>query len=130
MNGKQRTLSISLVISKIRKNLTPDLLKGRWETSADDGVTGHCYVATEALFWIVGKDMGYKPHVIGHAECPELLADGETHWFLMKDQVVLDVTADQFKGRIPYERGKPNGMMNHPEGGSKRAQVLIKKITS
>ena len=129
MKEKQKTPSISLVISKIRKNLTPDLLKGRWETSPDDGVSGHCYVATEALYWMMGKSMGFKPHVLGHNECPELLKEGETHWFLMKDQsMVLDVTADQFKGSIPYAKGRANGMMNHPEGGSKRAQVLIKKI--
>ena len=129
MNGKQKTQSISTTISEIRKNLTPDLLKGHWETSPDDGVSGHCYVATEALYWIVGKQMGFRPHVVGHKECPELLGEGETHWFLMKDDMVLDVTADQFNGRIPYVLGKPNGMMNHPEGGSKRAQVLIKKVT-
>jgi len=130
MKEKRKILSISTTISEIRKNLTPDLLKGRWETSPDDGVSGHCYVATEALYWIVGKQMGFRPYVIGHAECPELLKEGETHWFLMKDnQVVLDVTADQFKASIPYAKGKPNGMMNHPEGGSKRARVLIKKIS-
>jgi len=129
MNGKQKTLSISLVISKIRKNLTPDLLKGRWETSPDDGVSGQCYVASEAFYWIIGKELGFKPHVLSHKDCPELLREGETHWFLMKDKhVVLDITADQFKGNIPYHLGKPNGMMNHPEGGSKRAQVLIKKV--
>jgi len=128
MKEKRKILSISTTISEIRKNLTPDLLKGRWETSPDDGVSGHCYVATEALYWMMGKGMGFKPHVVGHKECPELLKEGETHWFLMKDDMVLDVTADQFKGRIPYVLGKPNGMMNHPEGGSKRAQVLIKKV--
>jgi hypothetical protein len=128
MNENQRTPSISMIISKIRKNLTPDLLKGRWETSPDDGVSGHCYVATEALYWLVGKQLGFKPYVLSHSTCPELLDEGETHWFLMKDDMVLDATADQFKGRIPYVLGKPNGMMNHPEGGSQRAQVLIKKI--
>lgn len=131
MNENQKTLSISTVISKIRKNLTPDLLKGRWETSPDDGASGHCYVATEALYWMVGKQLGFKPYVLSHSTCPELLDEGETHWFLMKDQnVILDATADQFNGvAIPYHLGKANGMMNHPEGGSQRAQVLIKKIS-
>ena len=118
-----------MLISEIRKNLTPDLLKGRWETSPDDGVSGYCYVATEAFYWILGKQLGFQPHVLGHKECPELLKEGETHWFLVKNKhVILDITADQFKTNVPYHLGKPNGMMNHPEGGSKRAQVLIKKI--
>ena len=117
-----------MLVSEIRKNLTPDLLKGRWVTSPDDGVSGYCYVATEAFYWILGKQMGFMPHVIGHAQCPEIFNEGETHWFLKKgEDVVLDITADQFQQSIPYHLGRPNGMMNHPEGGSQRAQVLIKK---
>lgn len=129
MKENQKILSISSAIAEIRENLTPDLLNSQWKHSAD-GVTGHCYVATEALYWLLGKELGFKPHVLSHSICPELLDEGETHWFLMKDNdIILDVTADQFKGaNIPYHKGKPNGMMNHPEGGSQRAQILIKRI--
>lgn len=129
MKDRRKTRSISQIVSEIRKNLTPDLLKRCWKTSSDDGVTGYCYVASEALYWIIGKQLGFRPYVLGHKDCPDLLGEGETHWFLMKDKhVILDITADQFNGTIPYHLGRPNGMMNHPEGGSKRAQVLIKKI--
>lgn len=130
MKEKQKILSISLLITEIRKNLSPDLLKGNWKTKQGDSLTGHCYVATEAFYWLLGKQMGFKPYVLGHEDCPELLQEGETHWFLMKDKdVILDITADQFNGKsIPYSKGKANGMMNHPEGGSERARVLIKKI--
>src|SRR4051812_33111996 len=38
-------------------NLTPDLLKGEWREKnahASSSVTGHCYVASEALFHLLG----------------------------------------------------------------------------
>lgn len=114
------------LIRKIQANLTPDLLNKQWRATADFRGTGHCYVATEALYWMMGgPQSGYKPHVLSNITWPEGLAKGETHWFLAKGQSVLDPTASQFDRDIPYRKGRSNGMMNHPHGGSKRARKLI-----
>lgn len=123
-------LNIPSLICNIQKNLTPDLLKGKWSNKSGNNLTGHCYVATETFYWLHGKKMGFKPYVLSHKECPELLGEGETHWFLSKEHlVILDITKGQFNGKeIPYEKGKLNLMMNYPVGGSKRTQVLIKRL--
>lgn len=119
----------SEIIQKIKKSLTPDLLKGMWKKSANSGCScaGHCYVATESLYWILGgKESKYKPCVLSDKK-------GITHWYLMnlEDNTVLDPTVEQFYGKeVPYEKGKPNGMMNHPIGGSKRAKIVIDRVNN
>ncbi|RPI85148.1 MAG: hypothetical protein EHM34_02385 [Nitrosopumilales archaeon] len=121
------------IIDEIKKNLNRGLLRGKWKNSADDNLSGHCYVATEALYWLLGaKQSTYRPYVLSHRTCPELLNAGETHWFLMnpEDHTILDPTAEQFGAmKIPYEKAVANGMMNYPEGGSRRAKQIIEKIS-
>ncbi len=122
------------LISKIKRNLTPDLLKGMWKNdNPETSSTGHCYVATEALYWILGgPKSGYTPYVLSHKTWPHGLDKGETHWFL-KHKIsgkILDVTKDQFLGiKVEYDKGIPNGMMNYPVGGSKRAKILMNRIS-
>ena len=43
----------SYIIKKIQSVLTPDLLKGMWKKDFDNPMAGHCYAATEALYWII-----------------------------------------------------------------------------
>lgn len=121
------------LISKIKRNLTPDLLKGIWKNDDPKNYSGYCYVATEALWWMLGgPDSQYTPYVLGNKDWPEVLNKGETHWFL-KSKVgkkIIDPTKEQFGDVvIPYEKGHPNGMMNYPVGGSKRAKILIARIS-
>lgn len=76
-----------------------------------------------------GPLSGYQPHVLSNITWPEGLAKGETHWFLKNGSKILDPTKEQFLGQpIPYSLGRSNGMMNHPQGGSKRARKLIQSI--
>jgi len=119
------------LIRKIQSALTPDLLKGMWKKDFSNPMTGHCYIATEALYWILGGPNGkYNPYVLSHKTWPEGLDGGETHWFLKNDKGdILDPTKDQFEGEeIRYDKGTPNGMMNYPSGGSKRAKEIMRRI--
>jgi hypothetical protein len=121
------------LMNKIRVVLTPDLLKGMWKNAnLSNGVAGHCYAATEALYWMLGGPDGeYKAFVLSHRVWPEGLNNGETHWFLRNSGGdILDPTADQFDVDILYDRGVPNGMMNYPNGGSKRAREIIKRVNA
>jgi len=123
--------SVSL-INKIKKNLTPDLLKGSYKNSNPQNYSGYCYVATEAFYWMMGGPQSeYYPCVLGHKDWPEGLDKGKTHWFLKnrKTGKVVDITKEQFDLPIPYNRGISNGMMNYPVGGSKRCRILIDRIT-
>lgn len=121
------------LINKIQSVLTPDLLKGIWNKQFDNPMAGHCYAATEALFWLLGgPDSDWKPYVLSHKTFPDRLAEGETHWFLKNKNTgeILDPTKEQFEDTpIPYDNGISNGMMNYPKGGSKRAREIIKRIT-
>ena len=123
------------LIEQIKAVLTPDLLKGMWK--APDGAAhptaGHCYAATESLYWMLGGPNGeYTPYVLSQLTSPDLLGAGETHWFLRnKAGRILDVTVEQFEGcPINYTQGKANGMMTNPVGGSKRARTIMARVAA
>jgi len=120
------------LIRKIQSVLSPDLLKGMWNQKFDNPLEGHCYIATEALYWLLGgPDSEFRPYVLSHKNFPESLDERETHWFLKNKNTgeILDPTSGQFEDiPILYDRGTPNGMMNYPKGGSKRAKEIIKRI--
>ena len=128
--------NIESLVSKIQSVLTPDILKGMWKgDNVDNKFKGHCYAATEALYWILGgPNSGYDPYVVSNKTYPELLKnEGESHWYLKdkKTGKIIDITKDQFGDfNIDYSRGKINGMMNHPVGGSKRAKIIMGRIKS
>ena len=58
---------------------------------------GHCYVASEVLYHMYGKALGFRPKRIKH--------EGSSHWFLYssKDNKIIDITASQFKTSVPYQ---------------------------
>lgn len=78
-----------------------------------------------------GFDSDFTPYVLSHRNWPEIMDEGETHWFLKNNKTgkILDPTKEQFEDiPIAYNKGTPNGMMNHPKGGSKRTKEIIKRI--
>jgi hypothetical protein len=82
--------------------------------------TGFCYIATEALFYMIGGiDSGYMPFFVKE--------DNETHWWLANfENKKLDPTADQYKPDVPpYQLGKRCGFLNGYKNPSKRAKILI-----
>lgn len=129
----QENVEYDNLIKKIQSVLTKDLLKGMWNKDFDNPLAGHCYAATEALYWMIGgPESDWKTYVLSHLSWPEGLDKGETHWFLRNNKgEILDPTAGQFGGQdIAYDKGKYNSMMNHPKGGSKRAREIMRRISN
>lgn len=125
--------TVDRLCNRIQKVLSPDLLKPMWAKLVEEGdpaAKGHCYAATEALFYMVGgKEAGWVPHCLSHANWPEELAEGETHWFLKHKEkgIIADPTQDQFEGvEIPYERGRGNGFLTKEP--SHRARVIMERV--
>lgn len=105
---------MDLVVSQ----LTDDLRKAPYRGDPNP-LTGHCYVASEALYHLLGSDE-WKPCNISH--------EGSPHWYLTNRRTgeVLDPTAGQFQTPVPYERGKGKGFLTKEP--SKRAQELLKRL--
>ena len=81
---------------------------------------GNCYVASEALYHLLGgRAAGWKPATVRH--------EGAVHWYLVHASgLVLDPTAAQFRRPPPYERGRGRGFLTrHP---SKRARLLMDSL--
>lgn len=106
----------------IRDSLTPELLRGPYKkqwTPSRPRSWGHCYVASEAYYHLMGgKASGLKPCWVKH--------EGSTHHFLRDEKTgkVVDLTGDQFKKTPPYERGTPFGWLTG-DTPSHRAQILM-----
>lgn len=112
----------------VRRSLSPDLLKQPYRQQVEQGAhpcTGHCYVASEALYHLMGgKEAGYKPMNIQH--------EGGPHWWLDGPGGRHDLTAEQFSSPVPYHQGIGKGFMskNGPDGRqlpSKRAETVMGK---
>lgn len=70
-----------------------------------DDPKGWCYVASEALYYLMGgKGAGLKPM---QGKVGDI-----SHWWLVDtDGNVIDLTADQFDFPWPYEQGVGRGFM-------------------
>jgi hypothetical protein len=119
----------SQTIKAIRSQLGPHLVKANYLKLRPACATkswGCCYVATEALYHLWGKDNGYTPMRV-----PYKLRDGSIgqHWFLEQraSGLQLDITADQFRGLQPdYKNAIPAGFLTKKP--SKRAQLIIDAV--
>lgn len=78
-------------------------------------MTGHCYVASEALSHLLGSE--WVPTFIRH--------EGSPHWYLTHrvSGEVLDVTASQFSTPPPYGLGRGKGFLT--KRPSKRAETVL-----
>jgi hypothetical protein len=115
------------IISKIQNNLTPDLLSPKFKqmlrvmtgTEENRRYFGHCYVASEAFYHLVGKKKGYKPYYIR--------MKAFNHWFLKNDKNnIVDLTVEQFNYTPDYSKGIGCGFLTKKP--SKRAQKLINAV--
>lgn len=96
--------------------LTDDLRRAPWKGHPNP-LAGHCYVASEAMYHLMGgKDSGLTPQFINH--------EGSPHWFLKSDSgIVYDLTAGQFETPVPYDQARGCGFLTSKP--SKRAQIVI-----
>jgi hypothetical protein len=103
-------------------SLSPDLLKPEWlKRPRRNKFTGQCYVASEALYHMLGGPRsGYVPQVIRH--------EGGTHWYLKQRETarIQDLTAKQFRKPVPYSNGHSCGFLTRRP--SKRAAILIARV--
>lgn len=154
MQKTAKELSFDDIRRAIIASLTPDLLEKKYReqlTPDDPPETGHCAIASEAFYHIAGgKQAGFIPVVAGYA------ADGhgnmvfgaaradaidkgwrkESHWWIRGPKGAergtggfFDVTKDQFPEPFPYEKGHNTGFMQPKQIASKRAQIVIDRVT-
>lgn len=124
--------NVSDCIAKIQSALTPSLLSHAWKEkylNSGNQLTGHCYVASEALFHLLGgKESGWMSLILNHKSWPEGCSQGETHWFLRHSSgLIANPTQEQFGIKVPHELGRPTGFLTR--GPSKRAQIVITRIS-
>lgn len=118
-------MDIEIVCDAIRENLSEDLRSLKYRNHPNK-YRGHCYVAAEALYHLLPKEMGFKPYVLRIEE--------DTHWYLMTQghEFVIDPTWDQFdtavKNRLYklYSNGRCCGFLTKKP--SKRASELIRRV--
>ncbi len=115
---EQVAVSVARYLAK-RPGLLKDPYRGRVASGAHP-LTGHCYVAAEAVYHMGAKGEGYRPHVLR-------LEDGGTHWYLMDEQgTVLDPTAAQFDQAPEYQAGRCCGFLTTRP--SKRTRTVMAGI--
>ena len=87
----------------------------------DSKYGGHCYVASEAAYHLLGgKNAGFTPMFLYH--------EGKPHWFLKQDKRIIDLTADQFKTKPDYSLAKGKGFLTKKP--CRRTKILITRLRS
>lgn len=110
------------VTNRLLGALTDELRAPPWR-GLPDPLAGHCYVASEALFHLTG---GYERWRVERVSMND---EGVTHWYLRERDTgeVVDLTASQFAGGVPYEDGVGTGFLTpHP---SARARTVMDRVT-
>jgi hypothetical protein len=113
-------MSIEYYYNAVRAALTDDLRLVKYRKNTNPKA-GHCYIASEALWHLLGGPAStFRPSVIK--------VGGDTHWFLMNDiGIILDPTVDQFNEIPAYNKARRCGFLtNQP---SKRAKIVISRVT-
>lgn len=110
----------------VQRVLTRDLLSPTWRqrvSGEDHPTTGHCYVAAEALWHLVGE-RDWQPYVASYVENGERC----THWWLVNKRTGrrLDPTREQYDGQPPYAVGRKAGFLTRKP--SKRAKIVIERV--
>jgi hypothetical protein len=112
---------ITRLIQAMRES--DDLRKPKYQGNRNI-MAGHCYVASEVLYHhFKGRGHAVKAMHVRH--------EGESHWFLLLNGMVLDVTAGQFKESmrcgvyIPYWKGRGKGLLTALP--SKRAVEMARR---
>ena len=109
------------MLEKVRRALpsADHLRRSPWRGGSNP-YAGHCYVASETLFYLMGgKAAGLTPHTVR--------VEGVVHWFLRDASgAVLDPTADQFDQEVPYHLSRGRGFLTRQP--SKRAAELTQRV--
>lgn len=117
--------AVTKAIKQVQRNLTPDLLRGRWKIQTHP-LEGHCYVAAEALWHLLGR-VDWKPVFSAYED----EGGRATHWWLVHRTtgVIADPTKEQYEPeQPPYHLGKGCGFQSQQP--SKRAQKVLDGIAN
>lgn len=111
------------LINLIIENLDDSLLKPKYRKDKNrNKYTGHCYVATEALYHLLDSEekINYTPSI--------LKINNDTHWFLKnkKTGVIIDITKYQFNFELDYSNSRNAAFLT--KSPSKRTLTLLNKI--
>ena len=112
------------LLERIQGALSLDLLHRDYAPEPErytSACIGHCYVATEAMFYLFGKDAGFVPYVLNHGN--------GTHWWFVNEQSgeILDPTEPQLEGdRFPYHKGRHQFFLT--SSPSKRCRELMRRV--
>jgi len=135
----RKLLNISNIENGIVKFLSRDLLDAKWSKIpvANDATThGHCWVAAEAAYHILGgKGKDWEHRTLNNKGWPEGLDAGETHHFIQNKKTgeIIDPTRSQFGNvSIPYGNSIFGGafMGKTAENPSIRAKALLHRIAT
>lgn len=110
---------LARIVRQVKKQLTSDLLLPKFRDDKHP-LAGHCYVASEAIYHLLGgADFGIKPMFVRH--------EGQPHWFLTDAAGnVIDATCEQFTKPVPYHLAVGKGFLT--KGPSKRAQAVMTQL--
>lgn len=119
-------LSVEEYIKILQSCLSKDLLKKKYKENYDDVhiTTGHCYIASEAIYHTFGGKEKWSAYTGRDHE-------NGTHWWLKNKETgeIVDPTKEQYTSKFlqpPHDKGKPCAFLTrHP---SQRAQKLIDRI--
>jgi hypothetical protein len=106
------------VIKVVQRALTDDLRQAEYRGNSNP-LAGHCYVAAEAIYHLLGgKAAGLTPAHVMH--------EGRSHWFLKGPDGIIDATVSQFKSQPYYNHARHSGFLTRQP--SKRAQIVIDRV--
>lgn len=118
-------MRLESLVQRIQDALSSDLIDKHWQEQAKNRpLHNYCYISSEALYYLWGKEHGFTPaqmwvHIGGGREC--------SHWFLRNGEVILDITAVQFgKTRIAYRKAKGCGFLTNKP--SHAAAEIIRRV--
>jgi GNAT superfamily N-acetyltransferase len=135
----RKVLNLSNIEDGIVKFLSRDLLDAKWAKIpvANDATThGHCWVAAEAAYHVLGgKGKDWEHRTLNNKGWPKGLDAGETHHFIQNKKTgeIIDPTRSQFGNvSIPYGNSIFGGafMGKTAESPSIRAKALLHRIAA
>lgn len=110
-----KLLAVELLIVR---QLADDLRKPKYRGHKNP-LHGHCYIASEAAYYMLGKE--WQPYYMH-------LLSGDTHWFLKHKETkqIFDPTAGQFRTTPKYSLGHRCGFLTKQP--SKRTLEILRRM--
>ncbi len=111
--------ALQFVVTCVQACLTDELRNAPWRWH-ENRLAGHCYVASESVYWLCGgRDSGMTVKRVKMGDA--------WHWYLLdEDGTVVDPTAGQFDVEVPYGDGVSTGFLTGRP--SKRARIVMDRV--